>query len=189
MDLEGGNFLNFLIKFLSDREYFVSVNGIKSTNKSVKIGVPQGSTLGPLLFLIYVNDMANSSDILMFSQFADDSTATHSSRKLRDTISIIETEFEKILNWLATNKLIINLKKTHIMLFTNKKRPNEVKLNVNGSIITEETESKFLGVIVDNNLIWKPHIKYISNKISKSLSVLRYLRYSFPKSILKTLCL
>ena len=184
-----GNFLNFLIKFLSDREYFVSVNGIKSTNKSVKIGVPQGSTLGPLLFLIYVNDMANSSDILKFSQFADDSTATHSSRKLRDTISIIETEFEKILNWLATNKLIINLKKTHIMLFTNKKRPNEVKLNVNGSIITEETESKFLGVIVDNKLSWKPHIKYISNKISKSLSVLRYLRYSFPKSILKTLYL
>ena len=184
-----GNFLNFLIKFLSDREYFVSVNGIKSTNKSVKIGVPQGSTLGPLLFLIYVNDMANSSDILKFSQFADDSTATHSSRKLRDTISIIETEFEKILNWLATNKLIINLKKTHIMLFTNKKRPNEVKLNVNGSIITEETESKFLGVIVDNKLSWQPHIKYISNKISKSLSVLRYLRYSFPKSILKTLYL
>ena len=184
-----GNFLNFLIKFLSDREYFVSVNGIKSTNKSVKIGVPQGSTLGPLLFKIYVNDMANSSDILKFSQFADDSTATHSSRKLRDTISIIETEFEKILNWLATNKLIINLKKTHIMLFTNKKRPNEVKLNVNGSIITEETESKFLGVIVDNKLSWQPHIKYISNKISKSLSVLRYLRYSFPKSILKTLYL
>lgn len=184
-----GNFLNFLMNFLSDREYFVSVNGIKSTNKSVKIGVPQGSTLGPLLFLIYVNDMANSSDIFKFSQFADDSTATHSSPNLKDTISITETEFKKILNWLATNKLIINLKKTHIMLFTNRKRPIEVKLNVNGNIITEKTESKFLGVIVDNKLSWQPHVKYISNKISKSLSILRYLRYSFPKSILKTLYL
>ena len=184
-----GNFLNFIMNFLSDREYFVNINGEKSKTKSVKIGVPQGSTLGPLLFLIYVNDMANSSNILKFSQFADDSTATHSSLNLRSAVTTMEKEFEKVLTWLSANKLIINLKKTHVMLFTNRKRPQEITLNVKGNIITEKSESKFLGVIVDNKLSWQPHIKYISNKISKSLSILRYLRYSFPMYILKTLYL
>ena len=184
-----GVFLNFLTSFLTDREYFVSVNGIKSTNKSVKIGVPQGSTLGPLLFLIYVNDMKNSSDILKFTQFADDSTTTYSHSNLRNAITTIETEFEKVLTWLLANRLVINLNKTHLMLFTNRKRPDEISLNVNGNSITEKVESKFLGVMVDNKLSWQSHIKHISNKISKSLSILRYLRYSFPKHILKTLYL
>ena len=182
-----GTALNFLMNFLNDRNYFVSVNGLQSVKKSVKIGVPQGSTLGPLLFLLYVNDMKNSSDILHFSQFADDSTVTHSHTNLKSVIKIMEREFEKVLKWLSINRLIINLKKTHLMVFTNKQRPQEISLKVNNNVITETSESKFLGVIVDNKLSWASHINYISNKISKSLSIIRYLRYSFPTKILKTL--
>ena len=73
------------------------------------------------------------------------------------------------------------------MFFTNKQRPQEISLKVNNNVITETSESKFLGVIVDNKLSWASHIKYISNKISKSLSIIRYLRYSFPTKILKIL--
>ena len=78
-----GIFLDFMMQFIQDRRYFVNVNGLNSDIRNVNIGVPQGSTLGPLLFLIYVNDMKNSSSILKFIQFADDTTVLFSCPKLR----------------------------------------------------------------------------------------------------------
>ena len=69
-----GIFLDFMMQFIQDRRYFVNVNGLNSDIRNVNIGVPQGSTLGPLLFLIYVTDMKNSSSLLKFIQFADDTT-------------------------------------------------------------------------------------------------------------------
>ena len=181
------NFLNFLMSFIENREYFVSANGHISDKRTVNIGVPQGSTLGPLLFLLYINDMVNCSNILKFSLFADDSTASHSDSDLNTTLNTIKEEFSKVLDWLLANKLIINLQKTHLMLFTNRKRPESISLNIDDKIITEISETKFLGVIVDNQLNWNAHIKHISNKVSKSAGILRLLRNKFPKHILKTL--
>ena len=106
-----GKFLELIMSFISNRHYFVSVNGMKSDTKTINIGVPQGSTLGPLLFLIYINDMCNSSSILEFLQFADDTTLTLSGPKLNTLTQLIETELEKVLDWLLANKLIINLTK------------------------------------------------------------------------------
>ena len=185
-----GKFLDFLLSFIKDRKYFVNVNGTNSETETVNIGVPQGSTLGPLLFLLYINDMIcslQSSDNVNLSQFADDSTITYSSKNLATTIKIIELEFLKIIEWLSANKLIINLDKTHLMLFTNKKRPHTISINVKGQIVNEITETKFLGVILDNKLSWNAHIKFISKKISKSLSILKMLKYTFPCRILKSL--
>ena len=142
-----GKFLELLMDFVKDRQYYVSANGIKSNLKTVNIGVPQGSTLGPLLFLIYINDMINSSDIFHLTQFADDSTATYSDSNLNNALTIIEREFLKVIDWLTANKLIINLSKTHLMLFTNKKRPQTISINVKGTVINETSETKFLGII------------------------------------------
>ena len=165
--------------FTKDRKYFVNINGRKSQIKTVNTGVPQGSTLGPLLFLIYINDMVNCSKLFL-TQYADDSTTTHSSTNLAQTISTIEKEFEHILNWLAANKLIINLDKTHLMLFTNRVRPLEpITITVKGHTITEIKETKFLGIMLDNKLTWNAHIDYISKKVSKSVLLLRMLKRQF----------
>ena len=182
-----GNFLNFLLNFIKDRKYFVHVNGINSDMKILNIGVPQGSTLGPLLFLIYINDMVNSSNLLFLTQFADDSTITYSSVNLEQAIKTVEREFNRVLYWLAANKLIINLSKTHLMLFTTRPRPENISIIVKGQLIDEIKEIKFLGVILDNDLKWNSHIKYISKKISKSVSILKMLKSTFPSDVLKNI--
>ena len=104
-----GIFLTFLMNFIKERKYFVSVNGLKSGINTVNIGVPQGSTLGPLLFLLYINDMKNCSKILKFIQFADDTTLLFSSKCIQHLTNKLGTEANKVFIWLAANKLIINL--------------------------------------------------------------------------------
>ena len=89
-----GNFLKFLISYVKDRKYFVYVNGNSSKTELVNIGVPQGSTLGPLLFLLYINDMVHCSDKFSLSQFADDSTVTYSSKYLDQALITVESELK-----------------------------------------------------------------------------------------------
>ena len=182
-----GNFLNFILNFIKDRNYFVHVNGLNSEMKILNIGVPQGSTLGPLLFLIYINDMIYCSNLLFLTQFADDSTITYSSLDLEQAIKTVEQELNKVLDWLEANKLIINLTKTHLMLFTTRARPDTISILAKGQVIKEIKEIKFLGVILDNDLKWDAHIEYISKKISKSVAILRMLKFTFPSNVLKNI--
>ena len=124
---------------------------------------------------------------LFLTQFADDSTVTYSSKNLAEALLRVEFEFNRVLDWLAANKLIINLSKTHLMLFTNLSRPEYICISAKGQIINEVKETKFLGVILDNELKWNLHIEYISKKISKSVSILRMLKFTFPSNVLKNL--
>ena len=96
----------------------MSGNGLKSDISTLNIGVPQGSTLSPLLFILYINDMKNISRIIKFILFADDTTLLFRSSKIEHLQNILETEASKVVNWLLANKLIINLTKTNTMLFT-----------------------------------------------------------------------
>ena len=91
-----GTFLNLLMSFIRDRRYFVNINDINSETRNVNIGVPQGSTLGPLLFQLYVNDMTNCSSILNFTQFADDTTLGYSCNHFQDLQRTLEQEVHKV---------------------------------------------------------------------------------------------
>ena len=180
-----GKFLDLITSFIRDRKYFVNINGLNSDIKNVNIGVPQGSTLGPLLFLLYVNDMINCSSLLHFTQFADDTTLGYSCNKLQDLQNILELEVHKVTKWLAANKLLLNVAKTHSMLFSFKRNTSDLKIKINDTEIEKKSITKFLGVQIDDKLTWKAHIAHICSKVSKSIAILRKVRFIFPLNILK----
>ena len=143
------------MSFFSDRNYFVSVNGHTSVMKTSNIGVPQGSTLGPLLFLIYVNDIINCSNILKFILFVDDTTVLYENSDITVLNSVLIQEIDKVMKWFSANKLLINLSKTNSMLFSNKRGNPKLYLYVEDFLIEEKQNVTFLGVIIDNKLLWR----------------------------------
>ena len=171
--------------FLNNRKYFVSVNGHSYVTKISNIGVPQGSTLGPLFFLLYVNDIINCSNILKFILFADDTTIMYKHNNINELNNILTNETTKVMNWFSANKLLLNLSKSHTMLFSNKRGNPKLKVNIQNMHLEDKEVVTFLGVEIDNKLLWTSHIKHICSKISKSIGILRRLRFSFPNHILK----
>jgi len=181
--------LNWFKSYLSNRKQFVQFKNIKSDLFHISCGVPQGSILGPLLFLIYINDICNSTDILSFTLFADDTNIFYKTKSLNDINTTINFELDKLSIWFRTNKLSLNIKKTNYMIFTNRKKINYDLLNlkIDNECIKRVNETKFLGLIIDDHLRWKAHIKHISSKISKGIGIISKLRFYLPKRYLKSL--
>ena len=120
-------------------------------------GVPQGSILGPLLFLIYINDIENCSNILSFVLYADDTNALCSNSCLKTLADIIQKEMNKIVEWLNANKLSINPSKTKFIIFKSKNKSlnQEITLKINNNIIKQASYVKFLGVLIDHDYSWR----------------------------------
>ena len=168
--------LQWINSYLSDREHFVSWNQTHSPLLNLNIGVPQGSILGPLLFLIYINDIVNSSNILSFVLFADETTVYVQHDSIDCAIQILNSKLAKVAEWFDSNKLTLNVNKTQILMMSRKKN-----LNPQGDVILREaiqrvTKAKFLGVIVDQHLNGKDHISMVSLKISKSCGIISRIR-------------
>ena len=148
--------------YLTDRQQFVTYSGMKSQNQVIKCGVPQGSILGPLLFLIYINDLATVCKNTFPILFADDSNLFISGRDSDLIMKTLNEELKEISIWLKANKLPLNIKKTHFMIFSSKNKAHtNVYINIDGESISENSKTNFLGVIIDNKLCWKDHILYI----------------------------
>ena len=112
-----GTALDWFKSYLSDRKQFVSVNGSNSNHLSVTCGVPQGSVLGPLLFLIYINDLPLSSSRLDFYLFADDTNIYYEAESLHHLQNVVNKELKKVKIWLDVNKLSLNIDKTNFIIF------------------------------------------------------------------------
>ena len=184
-----GSALEWFKSYLTDRKQFVYFNNTKSNYRDVTCGVPQGSILGPILFLIYINDIVNVSRLLFPILFADDSNVFYAGKDPDEMIKTMNNELEKLLVWLKANKLCLNVKKTHYMFFSPPRKcvNSSTKLIIEGEIINQVSETKFLGVIVDSKLSWTNHINYISKKISKGIGILNKARKYLPRSCLTTL--
>ena len=175
--------------YLENRKQSTIVGDRESNLLQIKNGVPQGSILGPLLFLIFINDLPNSSKIFKFILFADDSTLSLEFRTLNyPTISLINSELENVNRWLKYNKIAINSDKTKFIIFSYRKNINFSPLiKIGGSTIQSADCIKFLGVFVDKHLKFNNHANYISSKLSKSVGILYKLSKYLPTEILKLL--
>ncbi len=143
--------------------------------------------LGPLLFLIYVNDIYKSSKILQFCLFADDTSILYANENLDVLEDVINSELEKVSLWLLANKLSLNVSKSNFLLISSRKVTRNIKLKINNSDLKQENYTKYLGVIIDDKLKWKLYIKQINIKLSKGIGVLYKLRHLVPKQTLTSL--
>ena len=183
-----GSGLKWFQSYLSNRWQYVEINGVSSTLKKLTCGVPQGSCLGPLLFLIYINDLPNSSK-LKFHLFADDTHIYHESSSLKKLETEMNKELKKISTWLIVNRLSLNVKKTNFVVFHpfNKPIKKKITLKFHRKTIKEVKHIKYLGVIVDSSLSWKEHISKILKTISKYCGILYKIRPFVNINILKML--
>lgn len=169
--------LNWLKSYLLGRQQFVKLGEHKSTLLDITCGVPQGSILGPKLFILYINDICKVSNILKFVLFADDTNIFCSGDNLQLLLEEITSEMNKLKRWFDRNKLSLNLSKTKIMFFGNHKIKANSTVKIDNVNIERVYEIKFLGVILDHKISWKPHISYVRAKMARSVSILGKSRF------------
>ena len=184
-----GNALNLLESYLSNRKQFVSIEGIKSSMQDIKIGVPQGSVLGPLLFLLYINDLPNSVNNVNSILFADDTTMFARDNDVYDLCNTISSDMLLVKDWLIANSLTLNESKSYYIIFSLKKIPDNLRVTIGDHVLDRKTHGKFLGVILDEKLNFSNHIEHVTNKVSKLTGLMYKLKSFFPTEILKNLYL
>ena len=163
--------LNWLRSHLSDRKQLVKFNDSDSDELTIQCSIPQGSILGPTLFILYINDLHNVSKKLNFILFADD-TNIFLSGNLTELCNIMSNE----LNKPEIISCLLNVSQANFMIFGNKKNEG-CKIYINDVEIEEVSSTKFLGVIIDKKLNWQRQIQNVQRKISKSVSILYRVKH------------
>ena len=183
-----GNFLAWFKTYLIGREQYVHVNGTGSEKSVLNYSVPQGSILGPLLFILYINDLPGISSIANFIFFADDANIIitgNTYAEVQDNINNILNDIDK---WVNLNGLKLNIKKTKFMVFSNRRDDSSgISIHLRGAAVERVKTERFLGVIIDTGLSWKTHITKLASKISMNAGIIFKLKGIVPAKVLKSL--
>ena len=163
-----------LSNYLENRQQYVEHNRIRSSTKELKTGVPQGSVLGPFLFLIYINDLPLVCEKSKISLFADDTTVYNMGRNSEKELT---EDVRKMRNWFDVNKLTLNVEKCESISFG---RAQPVSEEAFGEKISCKSSCKYLGVLIDNKLNFKDHVDHVSKKLNKFCGLVYSIRHLYP---------
>ena len=171
--------LQWFDSYLSDRKQYVSVNGSTSDELTITHGVPQGSVLGPLLFLLFINDLPSVSEVLTFYLFADDTNIYFESDDLVHMQKVVNRELRKVRKWLEANRLALNIDKTNFIIFHSPqhKLTDHIVLKIGNKKIKQESYVRFLGVLLDSNLSWNFHLSELSKKLARTAGLFYKIRH------------
>ena len=185
-----GNWLSWLRSYLSNRKQYVDLNGVKSNPEKIPVGVPQGSILGPLLFLIYVNDLPASLDKLTPVIFADDTNLVIRGENLLDLVRTLNSDLATLNDYFKANKLKLNIDKTKMVCFRKKGsefQEEDLLVTLDGIQLQRENAATFLGITIDEHLSWETHCNNVANKMARNAGILNRVKKILPTPSLRTL--
>ena len=189
--------------YLSNRNQYVFINGFDSGLAAINCGVPQGSVLGPLLFLLHINDLNHTIKFCKVHHFADDTNLLCMSNSIKKLNKLVNADLENLVHWLNANKISLNVKKTEMVIFKSKQKKFEgdLKIKLCGKRLYPSESVKYLGVKIDTNLNWEHHVNDLSIKLNRhnallfkmrkyvSLKILRSIYFAIFDSYLSYCCL
>ena len=180
---------NWFSSYLTKRSQFVSILGFDSSQKESRHGVPQGSVLGPLLFLLYINDLHRAIKFSRVYHFADDTNLLRVSDSPKQLQKHLNIDLKFLYKWLLANKISLNCSKTELIIF---KKPNHAinhnfRLKLNGHLLESSDSIKYLGVYLDSTLNWKHHCEILSKKLKRANGMLMKIRHFVQEKELRSI--
>lgn len=173
-----GTTLELMKNYLEKRQQITKINNTFSTPKEVKIGIPQGTVIGPILFIMYLNSLLKADINGTIISYADDTALIFHGQDWEEVKQKTKIGIKIVINWLETNRLTINMKKTNYLAFslTKANRPIYCNIDINETIIKEAQHTKYLGIMIDKYLKWQPHMDYLTQRLRKLIYKFYILR-------------